>query len=343
MTSAELESIKQSIPLVTSLFASGTEQTGPQWNDPADNYAGSRFINYAEGIPPDYAMPYANGGKKVLRKDINAIGNIASRELYLLQHGGYHTFNPEVAKAIKGYPYGAFLDWYQPSTGWLRKVRCVKDGGNCFTPIDDPDHGIGSGEPHWEIADIMDSVAASTENDTEKASVSLRKVTPPDGEEETLYYGGFRLEILPTGLTLQPGKKVESKPWTAPFDSMISFNFVRNGKLYPTSPLGPMFYLNPYVWTLPTDASGMSSVYRGVGLRVYDGVGEFRLPLQGQYGTIWAWKETDINFDKRPIPDSCPRMFVKKGTSISLVVENLENSSFTLVDAFLCFSVYEVT
>ena len=221
MTSAELESIRQSIPLVTSLFASGTEQTGPQWNDPSDNYAGSRFINWSEGIPPDYAMPYANGGKKVLRKDLNAIGNIASRELYLLQHGGYHTFNQEVAKAIGGYPYGAFLDWYQPSTGWLRKVRCVKEGGNCFTPIDDPDHGVGSGEPHWEIADMFDE-----DRGADGDIVNTRAVEQPNNEKGA-WFGGFCLEIQPC--TLAPNQTVKSEPWKAPYDAMVSFPIIRSG------------------------------------------------------------------------------------------------------------------
>ena len=341
MTSAELESIRQSIPLVTSLFASGTEQTGPQWNDPSDNYAGSRFINWSEGIPPDYAMPYANGGKKVLRKDINAIGNIASRELYLLQHGGYHTFNLKVAKAIGGYPYGAFLDWYQPSTGWLRKVRCVKEGGNCFTPIDDMDHGVESGDAYWVIADIMDSVVGNADNGIVKTEIP--RIKSKDGIETD---GGSQILRIttPNGqpVRVKEGDVFLSDPFISPFDAMISFNLTYNNVYYYMNgnalkmewiQVGANLYR--WRWALEDiviyDTAPTNSYMNFV--EVSDDSGSFRI----------NYHEILINPSEHGgYQSGINRMFIKKGTQIRLGIVSRTGERIFFKGSEMRFSVSEV-
>lgn len=165
MTNEDYNSLKKSLGVPDGEFGVNA------YNDPIDNDQNSGLINYYDGIPTDYATippdeehPLASG-KRVLRKDLNAIGNLGTREYLLTARGGYHTFDANVAEMIGGYALGAILDWYQESTKWMRKVRCIKaigmDGatvdGNCKTPIEDPVHGVnGTGTHYWEIVDVKD-------------------------------------------------------------------------------------------------------------------------------------------------------------------------------------------
>lgn len=338
MTSAQLKALKDSIPTVTNLFADGDGSHAQRgWNDPFANEAGSRLINWSEGIPPDYATPYKNGGKKVLRKDINAIGNLASRELYLLQHGGYHTFDERVAKAINGYPYGAFLDWYQPSTRWLRKVRCVKDGGNCFTPIDDSDHGVDSPDPHWTIVDVMDAEMARNDAgvvETQPLEVPTRMLVS---------YGGFALEI-PCGTTVSFGQTVKSVPWIAPADMLIEIPlFIVDPPWATPEYNGVTKYTNP--WLLlsgsESDESGTPYAITGISvLEISDDEGAMGIPLESWDAAINMPVDLLTSLHYR----LCPRLFVKKGVALRLSYTNRHSSNpvETVGAAVLRFNPSEV-
>lgn len=337
MTSAQLKALKESIPTVTNLFANGDgtpSQIG--WNDPFDNDQGARLINWTEGIPPDYATPESNGGKKVLRKDVNAIGNIASRELYLLQHGGYHTFDMRVAEAIGGYPYGAFLDWYQPSTGWLRKVRCVKSGGNCYTPIDDPDNGIGSSQPHWEIADVMDEYALDG-----SSTVNTIAAPVPEGGIGGAFWGGYVLHI-PEGTTIQSGQTAKSATWTAPFNAKFSLPFIREGALNPRD--NSNFYcFNPYVLVVD---NGVASALNSRFYLEVTGVSGDVLEIPTAKNITPTTGEPASNSGYRSFVESMymtiPRMFIKKGTKIRFCCTNMSPSGQMEVYGYAKFDLEEV-
>lgn len=66
-------------------------------------------VNFRDGFPPAYSTPKSNGGKLVTRGEINALGNLASRNDYYRMCGGLNTFNQEFAKKIGGYAKGAVL------------------------------------------------------------------------------------------------------------------------------------------------------------------------------------------------------------------------------------------
>lgn len=335
MTHEEVVALRQSMPIVSALFANGdgTPANPPAWNDPSANEAGSRVINWSEGIPPDYAMPYANSGKKVLRKDINAIGNIASRELYLLQHGGYHTFDDRVADAIGGYPNGAILDWYQESTGWLRKVRCVKEGGNCFTPIDDPDHGVGSGEAHWEIADTYDAYIS---DDSPTASIDTRAAPMPLGGWGGAFWGGYCLEIQ-KGTSIASGDTAMSEAWTAPFNSLVSFPFVRTGRatLYDDSEL---VCFNPYMYAF--QALYTLDWYLEIGR----GDQTVKIPLFQNVTAVNDNPLQDSTFRNtvESMYSLIPRLFLKQGDKMRFCCKNNGSDSATLSCAYFKFDLSEV-
>lgn len=68
-------------------------------------------FNFLDGFPSAYSAPHSGGGKYVTRKEMNGIGNVASRYEFFRRVGGIVTFDPDFATAIGGYPKGAVLDY----------------------------------------------------------------------------------------------------------------------------------------------------------------------------------------------------------------------------------------
>lgn len=68
-------------------------------------------VNFPDGFPVAYSSPHSGGGKYVTRKEMNGIGNVASRYEFFRRVGGIVTFDPAFATAIGGYPQGAVLDF----------------------------------------------------------------------------------------------------------------------------------------------------------------------------------------------------------------------------------------
>lgn len=68
-------------------------------------------VNFPDGFPTAYSSPHSGGGKYVTRKEMNGIGNLASRYEFFHRAGGIVTFDPDFAAAVGGYPKGAILDY----------------------------------------------------------------------------------------------------------------------------------------------------------------------------------------------------------------------------------------
>lgn len=66
-------------------------------------------LNYPTGFPSVYSVPASSGGKYLGRGDINAIGNIATNDLFYHKCGGLNTFDADFAAKVGGYPKGAIL------------------------------------------------------------------------------------------------------------------------------------------------------------------------------------------------------------------------------------------
>lgn len=69
-------------------------------------------VNFSDGFPSVYSSPNSLGGKYVTRGELNAIGNLATKNDYYRMCGGINTFDPEFAYAIGGYPKDAILDYF---------------------------------------------------------------------------------------------------------------------------------------------------------------------------------------------------------------------------------------
>lgn len=68
-------------------------------------------VNYPQGFPSIYGVPASEGGKYVGRGEINAIGNVATNDLFYHKCGGINTFDAAFAEKVGGYPKGAVLKY----------------------------------------------------------------------------------------------------------------------------------------------------------------------------------------------------------------------------------------
>lgn len=68
-------------------------------------------VNFPDGFPSAYGSPTNTSGKFVTRKEMNAIGNLASNDLFYHKCGGLNTFDAAFCAQIGGYPKGAVLDY----------------------------------------------------------------------------------------------------------------------------------------------------------------------------------------------------------------------------------------
>lgn len=66
-------------------------------------------FNFDLGFDPAFSSPKSNNGKYVERAQLNAIGNLATRNDFHRRCGGLNTFDPAFAEAIGGYPKDAVL------------------------------------------------------------------------------------------------------------------------------------------------------------------------------------------------------------------------------------------
>lgn len=68
-------------------------------------------VNYLQGFPSIYGVPGSSGGRYVTRANMNAIGNVATNDLFYHKCGGLNTFDAEFAAKVGGYPKGAVLKY----------------------------------------------------------------------------------------------------------------------------------------------------------------------------------------------------------------------------------------
>ena len=123
MTSAQVPS-RIAMPCPFGGF--GTENITP-----IQNLSGAD-VNFPDGFPSIYGAPVDNNGRFVTRKEMNAIGNLASNDLFYHKCGGLNTFDADFCVNIGGYPKGAVLDYL---VGFeLKKVVSLTENNKfCFT------------------------------------------------------------------------------------------------------------------------------------------------------------------------------------------------------------------
>lgn len=83
-------------------------------------------VNFFDGFPSSYSAPHENGGNFVTRGQLNAIGNLASKNEFYRMCGGINTFDQEFADKIGGYPKDAILDYFD-GINLLKVISLVAD------------------------------------------------------------------------------------------------------------------------------------------------------------------------------------------------------------------------
>lgn len=76
-------------------------------------YTSGSVVNFPDGFPQNYSAPHSKGGKYITRGEMNAIGNLASRNDFYRMCGGLNTFDPNICISIGGYHKGAILDYVE--------------------------------------------------------------------------------------------------------------------------------------------------------------------------------------------------------------------------------------
>lgn len=99
-------------------------------------------VNYVDGFPEAYGAPSANNGKFVRRKQMNAIGKLASNDLFYHKCGGLNTFDADFCAAVSGYPKGAILE-YVSGTQIYNVMSLVDNNKVDFTGADHSSDGTG--------------------------------------------------------------------------------------------------------------------------------------------------------------------------------------------------------
>ena len=109
--------------------------------DPIAQVSGSD-VNYIDGFPSAYGAPSSNNGKFVRRKQMNAIGRLASNDLFYHKCGGLNTFDADFCAAVGGYPRGAILE-YVAGTQIYNVMSLVDNNKVDFTGADHSSDGTG--------------------------------------------------------------------------------------------------------------------------------------------------------------------------------------------------------
>ena len=138
-------------------------------------------INFPQGFPSVYGSPASEGGKYVKRAELNAVGNIATNDLFYHKCGGLNTFDKKFCDAIGGYPRGAVLDYIDKDNYSLFKIISLKDNNKII-----PNNGTINAID-WAYLNVPD---AKPSDDTVIAKFSLSGVSGINGTNSPI--GIFR-------------------------------------------------------------------------------------------------------------------------------------------------------
>ena len=104
------------------------------------------LTNFTDGIPSNYDITNSSP-KRVLIGDMNGICNLATRDQYFLQCGGFYTFDTIVSGYINGYPKGIQLGYWNGT--YYRRVLSLIDN-NIYNFVNDSSY---IDNIHWAYCD----------------------------------------------------------------------------------------------------------------------------------------------------------------------------------------------
>lgn len=130
MTRAEMATKAPGL-YIPQAFAAGDATHQKQFKDILNEIDGSD-VNFIEGFTSAFEAPSSQGGRYVSRKELNAIGYLASANWFKRMVGGIFTFDANLAVKIGGYPKGAVLE-HLDGLNYYRVVSMVDNNMVDFT------------------------------------------------------------------------------------------------------------------------------------------------------------------------------------------------------------------
>lgn len=174
-----LEDLKAALNAIPCPFADEASDAVSEFNNTT-----AATTNYNEGFPAAYSKdPNASGdakGKYLLRNDMNAFGQMATKELFFKEAGGVHTYDAAVASKFEGYPEKAVLGAYDGEYLALVESQVL---GNVRKFVDDnglTDYGV----VNCEVANSD----ASDSDDGKPKSVLWKTANWISGLDDSLFH-----------------------------------------------------------------------------------------------------------------------------------------------------------
>lgn len=130
MTRAEMATKAPGL-YIPQAFAAGDATHQKQFKDILNEIDGSD-VNFIEGFTSAFEAPSSQGGRYVSRKELNAIGHLASANWFKRMVGGIFTFNANLAVKIGGYPKGAVLE-HLDGLNYYRVISLIDNNKVDFT------------------------------------------------------------------------------------------------------------------------------------------------------------------------------------------------------------------
>ena len=201
-------------------------------------------VNYPQGFPSIYGVPASEGGKYVGRGEINAIGNVATNDLFYHKCGGINTFDAAFAEKVGGYPKGAVLKYLNGN--YIYDVISLVDNNTFDFVANNSIDNVNWAYCNKEIAasDRILVVESSTTVNANESQGLLLGVFKAPKNGSIIFEGEYTIN----GINSSPQKDSKCGMAVAIYDLGTSYTTIPNLTL---SELGTWktIYTAPIIWT----------------------------------------------------------------------------------------------
>lgn len=147
--------------------------------------------NFSTGVPEIFSSPHSKGGSYFQRSMMNAIGNMASKNAFYRQCGGFYCFDKTVSDKIGGYPKGCVLHWLK--NGQYLSVQSLVDN-NTYDFVTNGIDGV-----NWALCDTGNGMwfpnyASENKQVLVSYSGSLSTTTMAIAENFTIPENGYLIQ-----------------------------------------------------------------------------------------------------------------------------------------------------
>ena len=201
-------------------------------------------VNYPQGFPSIYGVPASKGGKYVGRGDINALGNVATNDLFYHKCGGINTFDAAFSVKIGGYPKGAVLQYLNGN--YIYDVISLVDNNTFDFVANNSIDNVNWAYCNKEIAasDRILVVESSTTVNANESQGLLLGVFKAPKNGSIIFEGAYTID----GINSSPPQNSKSGMAIAIYDLGTSYTTIPNLTLSELN-TWKTIYTAPIIWT----------------------------------------------------------------------------------------------